>query len=329
MCSPALGDTLLFSAALQDLRAYFGAGVEIVHFCMKPNLAAAEMIPGADRRVVVSLMRVGESIRTIRQERVDAFYDFTAWQRLTAFLTLRSGARHTAGFRTAGQYRGRAFDLTAEHRNDRHEVENFRALVQAIGAKSGAAPRVVSDPMHSEPFEEEADIVVFHPWASGQQCWLREWPEDCWVELARSIGRPKTLFVITGSPSDQARSIPMSERLQAAGARSSAFVSPDGFRALSRVLLRARAVVSVNTGVMHLAAILGAPTVSLNGPTNPLRWGAYGERVANVQPYDGSGGYLNLGFEFPRNTEDVMPKIRVEDVVEAVREISKRSGAEA
>jgi len=61
----------------------------------------------------------------------------------------------------------------------------------------------------------------------------------------------------------------------------------------------------------------------LNGPTNPLRWGACGPRVANVQPCDGSGGYLNLGFEFPRNAEDVMSRIKVEDVVEAVDHLAK------
>src|SRR5271169_3512211 len=62
MCSPALGDTLLFSGALADVRRYFPEA-ELVHFCMKQNLAAAELIPGADRRVVIALTKPLQTIR--------------------------------------------------------------------------------------------------------------------------------------------------------------------------------------------------------------------------------------------------------------------------
>src|SRR5665213_2729752 len=67
ICSPALGDTLLFSGVLRDLRGWcdsqVGGGIEIVHFCMRQNLAAAELIAGADRRVLVDLTKPGQSIR--------------------------------------------------------------------------------------------------------------------------------------------------------------------------------------------------------------------------------------------------------------------------
>src|SRR5580700_7862482 len=70
MCSPALGDTLLFSAALRDLRRHFGNQVEIVHFCMKSNLAAAEIIPGAGRRVVIDLTDLVATVKLMRAERL-------------------------------------------------------------------------------------------------------------------------------------------------------------------------------------------------------------------------------------------------------------------
>jgi len=38
----------------------------------------------------------------------------------------------------------------------------------------------------------------------------------------------------------------------------------------------AAGVVSVNTGVMHVAAALGTPTIALNGPTSGTRWGPRG-----------------------------------------------------
>ena len=113
MCSPALGDTLLFSAVLQDLRSAFPSA-HIVHLCFRQNLIAAEILPGADERVLLHLSSPYQTIRALRAQALDALLDFTSWQRLTAFFTLLSGARYTAGFRTAGQYRDRG--RSAPHR---------------------------------------------------------------------------------------------------------------------------------------------------------------------------------------------------------------------
>jgi ADP-heptose:LPS heptosyltransferase len=316
MCSPALGDTLLFSAVLQDVRTFFPAA-RITHFCMKQNLAAAEILAGADRRVLLDLTRPWAAARAVRRERVELMLDFSAWQRLTAFLTLTSGAALTAGFETAGQHRGRAYDVRVTHRADQHELENFRDLVRALRIPATHPPRVEAPAPALEPFAGESDLVALHPWASGALSALREWPQERWGRFASALARAGTLFVITGGPGDRERTAALVERLRGAGLRAQGFVGPDGFVSLVNLIGRARLVASVNTGVMHLAAILGAPTLCLNGPTNGLRWGPVGPRVAQIAPADGSGGYLNLGFEFGGRTENVMEKIPVEQAVAA------------
>jgi heptosyltransferase-3 len=329
LCSTTLGDTLLFSAVLQDLRTAFPRA-HIVHFYTRHNLAAAEIVPGADEKVSFVLTSPLAAIRTLRAQHLDVMFDFTSWQRLTALLTLYSGAAYTVGFRTPGQYRSRGYDRAVEHRADRHELANFRALLQHSGLlepfPTGHAP-VISVPRGSaDSFPGESDIVAFHLWASGQLSALREWPEERWIELARRLtkfdaGQPRTLFVITGSPGERSRIDRFAQKLAQAGLRSAPFVSPDGFCTLVDVLLRSRLVVSVNTGVMHLAAVIGVPTISLNGPTAEHRWGARGPRVMNVQPADGSGGYLHLGFEFKGQPEDCMLQISVDQVVAAAQEL--------
>jgi len=50
-------------------------------------------------------------------------------------------------------------------------------------------------------------------------------------------------------------------------------VGRDGLGEIARALMHAEVLVSVNTGIMHLGAILGVPTVSINGPTSSRRWG--------------------------------------------------------
>lgn len=324
MCSPALGDTLLFSAALRDVRSQF-PGAELIHFCMKQNVAAAELIPGADRRVLIDLTRPRESVRRIRAEKVDVLLDFTSWQRLTAFYSLMSAAKFTAGFQTAGQYRGRGYDVAVEHRADQHEVENFRDLARAVGITVGSEPQVIVPPAAMEPLAEVRDVVVFHLWASGTRSWLREWPEERWIALAGRLAGPDTVFAITGAPSDLERTEPFLLRMAGAGLKAVAFTGTDGFVSLAHLLRRARVVVSVNTGVMHLAAILGAPTVSINGPNRNGRWGPVGERAIGVEaPGDGCG-YLHLGFDFDGRATDCMERITVEMVLTAANQVAATS----
>ena len=45
------------------------------------------------------------------------------------------------------------------------------------------------------------------------------------------------------------------------------------------ILARCRAFVGNDSGVSHLAAALGVPTVALFGPTRPEHWAPRGERV--------------------------------------------------
>jgi ADP-heptose:LPS heptosyltransferase len=328
MCSPALGDTLLFSAALQDLRAAYPTA-EIIHFCMKQNLAAAEIIPGADERVLISLTQPALAIRAMRAAKVDVLLDFTSWQRLTAFYTMLSAAKFTVGFRSAGQRRSRGYDRTVEHRADRHEVENFRALLKGSGltpaVETGRQPTISVGPLEEMPFAREQDLVAMHLWASGQRSWLREWPEERWSELAQRLAGPETLFLITGAPSDKLRTDAFVARLRSAGLRCEGFISPDGFRTLTHVLQRARVVVSVNTGVMHLAAIAGAPTVAINGPNRNGRWGPLGPRAAGVEAPGGDCGYLHLGFEFDGRPTDCMERTTVDDVYAAVEALLART----
>jgi ADP-heptose:LPS heptosyltransferase len=267
------------------------------------------------------------SIRILRAQRLDVLLDFTSWQRLTACFTLFSGARYTVGFRSAGQRRSRGYDRAVEHRADRHEVENFRALLRESGlqAANGAAiatthaPAITVAAVHNAPFTAEPDLIALHLWASGQRSWLREWPRDRWLELARRLAERNTLFLITGAPSDLPRIEPFVAQLRAAGLRAEPLVSPDGFRTLTHVLRRARLVVSVNTGVMHLAAIAGAPVIAINGPNRNGRWGPIGPHAVGVEAPGPGCGYLHLGFNFDGNPTDCMQRISVDQVFAAAQ----------
>ena len=335
LCSPALGDTLLFSAVLLDLRLHY-PDAEIIHLCMRENLGAAELIASADRRVLLNLTRPWTGLRTLRELQLDLLVDFTPWQRITALHTLLSGARYTAGFQSPGQYRAAGYALAVPHRRDLHELENFRALVRALGVPTLAEPTVSVPELtpagwadawlaatQLAKMPEPAPLIVFHPWPAGAQFWLREWPQERWLELAKQLqaAHPAALFVVTGSPADQPRVAPLLAALSAAKIPATGFSAP--MPALVALLRRSSLAVCVNTGILHLAAILGTPTVGLNGPTAGHRWGPRGRCAQGVSPADGSGGYLHFGYEHPPRPVDVMGRITVAQVLAAAAQVMR------
>lgn len=312
--NPALGDTMLASAAVRDLRELYPRA-QLIFFAAGSNIAVARMMQEIDDLVVIPMTRPWEAIQRMREARLDVLVDFTSWQRLTAMMSYLSGARFRVGFARAGQYRHRGYDATVPHLGTCHELENLRRMTAFLGTRQHLAPRLaVSGEIESVEFAYKR-VVVFHAWASGALSMLREWPEENWVRLAERLQSPDRIFVLTGGPGDRARCEQFQQRLEQVGLTVHVQIGSRGLDEVARVLLQAELLVSVNTGIMHLGAILGTPTVALNGPNAANRWGPVGARVANVETCDGSGGFLDLGFEF--DGRNVMDRILVESVVQA------------
>jgi ADP-heptose:LPS heptosyltransferase len=319
LASPGLGDVLLGSGVVADLRKYFPSARLI---CIAPSTsqAAARLLPYIDEVVPVNVAKPFRTVRCIRRCKLDALVDFTPWPRLTAFYAAVSGARLKVGFRSPGQYRHWNYDLVADHSSQSHEVENFRNLVRSFGLESTAAPEVRL-PLPAARSSEGAR-VVFHPWASGDLASQREWPEERWVELGRRLNSSELTVIITGGPGDVDRCMALQTRLFASGIHAEAFCGASDLRPVAAMFQVVDLVVSVNTGIMHLAAIAGAPTISLNGPTATHRYGPVGLRTASVEPASRAGGFLHFGYEFKGNPPDTMLGISVDDVMEAVHRIA-------
>ena len=317
----AIGDTALLSVITRDIAHAFPEA-ELVLVTGEDNAGVAPLLrPAVTRHVRISTVQPLAAIRTLRAERFDVIADCGSWPRIDAVLTALSGARWRLGFRTRKQHRHYAYDVSVPHSAELHELANYRMLVEALGVRGGSAPRLLAP--KSLPTERlpASPFLVFHPWAGGFRGELREWPERRWVELAGRLAHLGRIL-ITGSAAEADRSAGLARRMADAGADHAESVAGRySLSELADVLSTASLVVSVNTGVMHLAALLGAPTLSLNGPTNERRWGPVGERVVSVNPSVSGCGYLDLGFEYDGQRTDCMEHIAVNDVEAAVRQL--------
>ncbi len=316
----AIGDSLLASALIDDFRAHF-PGARIVVFLSSANRAMEELIDGVDECVLVPVARPHRAVRAVRSRAVDVLVDFGQWARISAILSALARARFTVGLRKVGQYRHFAYDLVSEQRNDRHELENFRDLARCLGVSPQGRPHLRPDALaRSLPVELPKPYIVIHPWAAGYRHDLREWPRARWVELARALTAAGYHIAVTGGPADRGPSEALVADIGRGGAQGLA--GAVSIAQTAHVLAEAAGVISVNTGIMHVAAAIGCPLVALHGPTNPLRWGPLSDHAVIVGPGAGQGGaYLDLGFEYPPHAENIMESIKVGDVLDGLAQV--------
>jgi heptosyltransferase-3 len=139
---------------------------------------------------------------------------------------------------------------------------------------------------------------------------------DRWRAVAEAINARGFEVVLTGGPGDvdPTDALVRAWREDGVRVRSAAGTTP----AETLVWLRfASGVISVNTGVMHLAAAVGAPVVAINGPTPVRRWGPVGSPSRCVVSPMIPDGYLNLGWEHDDRYRDAMSAIPVDSVLAA------------
>ena len=331
----AIGDALLASVLISDLKKAYPQ-LKITIFATSANAGVFKLISGWDNLVLVPITQPWAAIRQVRAHPVDILLDTSQWPRIGALICALSGAKWTLGFRTLGQDRHFSYDWVVDHNPKTHELDNFRALLAPFGLKSASPPQINLTALGGiNCLNIRQPYLVFHPWASGTHFELREWPLQSWVELANRALKAGYGLLITGGPGDVARAdnllAEIAESLPeplAQGVLTSLAGKVD-LVTTAAYLQKSAGVVSVNTGTMHLAALLGAPLIALHGPTDPDRWGPiYPGSTSELKPIilgpgrKEGGAYLNLGFEYPENPSYLMNQISVQDVVQALRKFS-------
>jgi heptosyltransferase III len=307
-----IGDLVLLSAVIHDIRTE-RPDARIVLFVSANNAGFAELLEDVDAVVTVPVRNIPRAVKLVRAEHCDVVVDFGAWPRFESLLTVLSDARCTVGMRTPGQHRHFAYDVVVDHATG-HEIDNYRRLIAGAGITSKSDPSMRPDPGAVSP--HPAPYVVLHLWPGGANFEERSWPVDRWRAMAEALNARGYDVMLTGGPGDVAPTEALVAEWRAAGicAESVAGTSP----AETLVWLRfASGVVSVNTGVMHLAAAVGVPVVALNGPTPVARWGPLGAPSRSVVSPIVPNGYLNLGWEHDERYKDAMSAITVDAVLTA------------
>jgi heptosyltransferase-2 len=100
--------------------------------------------------------------------------------------------------------------------------------------------------------------------APGATHATKRWPVEHWIKLSRQIVHTGADIVALGGPEDSAVGAEIAAR---GGAHVASAAGELSLQETGAVLKRAAALISGDTGVMHMATGVGTPVVALFGPT--------------------------------------------------------------
>ena len=266
-----LGNLLLLTPALRLLKAAFPE-------CRLDVLIADRYGDALKFNPCVEDILTAKSLAGLRLRGYDLAIDFSpqhAFSLSSALWTAMSGAQRRIGF-DRGDAEKFLDDLVPVPSSRAHETANLASLVRHAAPAAALPPdSSLRTEFHFGPGEEEAggkqwaswglnrDSVALFLGARAEKRLDPSWFFDLGERLVRS-GR-KT--VLMGGPAE-------SKLLKGRTIPDGIVVAPElSLRAFAAAIAHARAVLTADTGPMHLAVALGVPTLQLFSHTEPWRFG--------------------------------------------------------
>jgi len=269
----ALGDAILTLPVLESLRAASPGAHLVVAGSPAFRLAvdcglASEAVPFDDARLL-GLFAEGGASEVVAGCDVCLAYGRRPDPLLAANLR-RSGVAE-------------AIEWPAMPEKGAHAADHLLGAVEAAGLPVATrVPRLPPQPAWLEAARAwlgalglEEGFVAIHPGSGGQR---KRWPVAHFAEVARRAGQSVVWLL---GPAEgggrEARTI---------GEQAGTVAADLPLATLAGLLACCRACLGNDSGVSHLAAAVGAPTVALFGPTDPGVWAPRGPHVVVV---DGEG----------------------------------------
>jgi lipopolysaccharide heptosyltransferase I len=171
-----------------------------------------------------------------------------------------------------------------------HVVEQYLVVVAGLGVDLAAvgppafpipgdavAEAAVAHWLEEEGIKAGAPLILLNPGSGGDH---KRWAVDAFRRLGEELAvRLGVRVAIPWGPGEE----PLA-RATAHGMRTGALVPPPTtISEMVALFRRATLVIGGDTGPVHVAAVLGVPTVGLYGPTSAPRNGPYGPRATAIQ----------------------------------------------
>jgi heptosyltransferase II len=270
-----LGDAVMALPAIADVRRQLPEAAITV--AARPTVAPLfGMVRGVTGTITLAprrdkagwLAAVGE----LRDGRFDAALLLpNSFQ--SAFMVARAGIASRWGYRT--DWRRALLTRSVAAPKGIHQIEYYQYLVRALGFPSGPAEPSIDvapdlrarglDALTRAGWDARTAIVALAPGAAYGGA--KRWPPEYFAELARSLRADGVACAMVGSAADRRTG----EDIEAACGAACGVLNLIGatdLPTLAGVLVQCRALVSNDSGAMHLGAAVGVPVTAMFGPTD-------------------------------------------------------------
>jgi ADP-heptose:LPS heptosyltransferase len=183
------------------------------------------------------------------------------------------GARRNAGYMPAGGWRPDPA-LYLEWRDEEHEVLRYLRLLEALGVPRQGEQ--LEFPLYGEDHAQLArdvpelgaahSYVVVHP---GARLPSRRWPAQRFAQVADALAAAGWRIVLSGAADEKPLVAEVASAMRAEAIDASGRTSLGG---LAAMIAGARMMVSNDTGVSHVAAAVGTPSVVVSSGADAKRW---------------------------------------------------------
>jgi ADP-heptose:LPS heptosyltransferase len=219
----------------------------------------------------------------VRAERFDLLLQLHGDGSVTNGIVATLGARELAGF-ALEPAASPAPDRFLRYPSELHEIHRCLALVRALGMPDAgdalAFPVTEADRAELARLPEVSALrprsaVLVHP---GSRAADRRWAPERFAMVADALAADGHPVVVTGTDDERPVTAAVLE-----GMRHSAIdlTGRTGLGALAALLADAALLLANDTGVAHLAAAIGTPSVVLFSASDPARWAPL-DRVRHV-----------------------------------------------
>jgi lipopolysaccharide heptosyltransferase II len=234
-------------------------------------------LPALHRVILCDSRRPWKALWQVFNGSYDCVFDFQRSPR-SAMLTLVSGASTRVGY--AMPFWGAVYSQRSSRPGDGVSVVGGKlALVESLTGPLSASLEPVMTLSASEqawaqtampPVTGAAPIVGIIPTHRHD---IRRWPADRFAAVAREWLAVNAVVWVFWGPGEE--TVAQDVARLAPGAQ---LIPHANLRQMASLLARCRVVVTNDSGPMHIAAAVGAPTVTIYGPTSPVAWNPGGSR---------------------------------------------------
>lgn len=202
-------------------------------------------------------------------------------------------------------------------------------LGRLAGIDPPPAPRLWLDAGHRERAAARcaggAPILALAPAANWP---AKSWPIDRFAALAARLTAPGAplagaRILVAAAPSERAQVAPLLDALPPE--RRIDLTDAAELLDVAACLARARLFIGNDSGLMHIAAAVGAPTLGLFGPSSERRYGPWGPRAAFVRTVEPFAELVARAHAGDRGPGALMQSLTVDAAETAARDLLART----